>query len=154
MCCLPAPGFGKQLLKHTLQHQLHKERCECLEEKMPVGFAPQVVYRCSAACSWLHSFYQRSSLQMKKSCLNWHVCPCREHCQLSYGDFSFSISEYRLTVFYLTLEKKNHKALEEAGKFSCLWMSKFLSQRDLLPAEIFFFFFRMYYISPCLHLTN
>lgn len=73
---------------------------------MPVGFAPQVVYRCSAACSWLHSFYQRSSLQMKKSCLNWHVCPRREHCQLSYGDFSFSISEYRLTVFYLTLEKK------------------------------------------------
>lgn len=36
---------------------------------------------------------------------------------------------------------KNHKALEEAGKFPCLWMSKFLSQWNLLPAEIFFFFF-------------
>lgn len=108
---------------------------------MPVGFAPQVVYRCSAACSWLHSFYQRSSLQMKKSCLNWHVCPCREHCQLSYGDFSFSISEYRLTVFYLTLEKKNHKALEEAGKFF-LFMDEQVSLPTESPASrnLFFFF--------------
>lgn len=51
---------------------------------MPVGFAPQVVYRCSAACSWAHSSCKGSSLQMeKRNYLTWHACPCRERCLLS-----------------------------------------------------------------------
>lgn len=41
---------------------------------MPVGFAPQVVYRCSAACSWTRSSYKGSSLQVEMRKLSELAC--------------------------------------------------------------------------------